>query len=524
MEPAGVDVDELIEFWTLLGEDRVLLAGRRGATALGFAVLLKYYSRHGRFPRGRSDVAGEVIAFIAGQLGVDASDFGFYEWVGRTIEYHRAQIRDHLGYRVATVADQEELTGWLSKTVAHAERRPDRVRDELLGEFRRLRIEPPTSGRVLRMVRSALRGAEQDWTSRIAGRLGPSVTSRLLDLVALGDDDTEGADEEYESLFALIKASPGNVSLESMMAEIGKLQAVRALGLPVGLFVNVAPRILEDWRARAAVEAPSHLRRHPRALAVTLLAALVHQQEREITDTLVELLIATVHRIGARAERRVTNELINAFKKVTGKENILFSIAEAALSAPDDAVREVVFPAVTGGEQTLRELVHEFKTKGPVYRRTVQTTLRSSYTGHYRRGLIALLDVLEFRSNNSAHRPVIDALTLISRYAKAGNLTYYPLGETVPAHRGTTGDWSDLVYRADTRGRQRVTRMVYEVVTFQALREQLRCKEIWVVGADSWRNPDEDLPADSSSAEDRTTVSCANRWTRLFSSTTCAAR
>jgi hypothetical protein len=28
-------------------------------------------------------------------------------------------------------------------------------------------------------------------------------------------------------------------------------------------------------------------------------------------------------------------------------------------------VREVVFPAVTGGEQTLRELVHEYKTKGP---------------------------------------------------------------------------------------------------------------------------------------------------------------
>ena len=192
----------------------------------------------------------------------------------------------------------------------------------------------------------------------------------------------------------------------------------------------------------------------------------------------------------------MTNELINAFNKVTGEENILFSIAEAALAAPDDAVRVVVFPAVAGGEQTLRELVHEFKTRGPVYRRTVQTTLRASYTGHYRRGLIALLEVLEFRSNNSAHRPVIDALGLISRYAKAGNLTYYPLGESVPSHRGASGDWSDLVYRADTRGRARVTRMVYEVVTFQALREQLRCKEIWVVGADSWRNPDEDLPAD----------------------------
>jgi hypothetical protein len=180
MDPASGDVDELIEFWTLLDEDRVLLAGRRGATALGFAVLLKHYSRYGRFPRGRSDVADEVVGFIAGQLGVDASDLGFYEWAGRTIEYHRAQIRAHLGFRVASVADQEELTGWLARAVAHAERRVDRVRDELLVEFRRLRIEPPTPGRVLRMVRSALRAAEQDWTSRITGRLDTSATSRLV--------------------------------------------------------------------------------------------------------------------------------------------------------------------------------------------------------------------------------------------------------------------------------------------------------------------------------------------------------
>jgi hypothetical protein len=41
-----------------------------------------------------------------------------------------------------------------------------------------------------------------------------------------------------------------------------------------------------------------------------------------------------------------------------------------------------------------------------------------------------------------------------------------------------------------------VVRIVYEVCTFQALREQLRCKEIWVAGADRWRNPAQDLPTD----------------------------
>ncbi|MFI7131548.1 hypothetical protein ACIBQ1_38140 [Nonomuraea sp. NPDC050153] len=60
---------------------------------------------------------------------------------------------------------------------------------------------------------------------------------------------------------------------------------------------------------------------------------------------------------------------------------------------------------------------------------------------------------------------------------------YYPRGEVVPEHRGTAGEWEDLVFKNDKRGRRRVVRMVYEIVTFQALREALRCKEIWVVGA-----------------------------------------
>jgi hypothetical protein len=58
--------------------------------------------------------------------------------------------------------------------------------------------------------------------------------------------------------------------------------------------------------ARTAVDAPSHLRSHRLALMLPMLVALVHERQRKITDTLADLLISTVHRIGARAERRVT--------------------------------------------------------------------------------------------------------------------------------------------------------------------------------------------------------------------------
>ncbi|MEU9298733.1 Tn3 family transposase [Streptomyces sp. NPDC048266] len=400
--------------------------------------------------------------------------------------------------------DAEKLTAYLAEHVAHQERRPAPVRVELLTWCRAESIEPPTPGRCDRIVAAALRAAEDSLTARISSRLTAESIERLVALVAADtdrDDETGpggGGPEcgDLPPVLGKVKEAPGNVSLETMLTEIDKLLAVRSIGLPADLFADVAPKVVTGWRARAAVESPSHLRTHAVPLRVTLLAALLHEREREITDTLVELLISTVHHIGARAERKVTEQLVNAFKKVSGKENILFKLAEASIGEPEGTVREVVYPAVSGGEQTLRELVHEFKTRGPVYRRTVQTTLKASYTNHYRPGLIKLLDVLEFRSSNHAHRPVIEALALVARYANAGNTTYYPLGETVPVHKAMGGDWAEVVHRTDKRGRRRVVRMVYEIVAFQALRDQLKCKEIWVVGADKWRNPDEDLPQD----------------------------
>ena len=155
-----------------------------------------------------------------------------------------------------------------------------------------------------------------------------------------------------------------------MLVEIEKLEAVRAIGLPAGLFADVTPRVLAGWRQQAAVESPSHLREHSRALRLTLLAALLHSREREITDGLVDLLISTVHRIGRSADKKVTQELIGEFKRVAGKETLLFRVAEASVARPDGMVKDVIFPAV-GGEGTLRDLIAEYKSAGPTYRRTL---------------------------------------------------------------------------------------------------------------------------------------------------------
>ncbi|MGH3776487.1 MAG: hypothetical protein ACRDRR_12285 [Pseudonocardiaceae bacterium] len=107
------------------------------------------------------------------------------------------------------------------------------------------------------------------------------------------------------ALLAELKADPGQVGLETLLREIDKLAAVRALGLPPGLFSDASEKLVEAWRARAARSYPSDLRAAPRPVRLTLLAALCTLRASEITDALVKLLIGLIHRINARADRRV---------------------------------------------------------------------------------------------------------------------------------------------------------------------------------------------------------------------------
>ena len=206
-----------------------------------------------------------------------------------------------------------------------------------------------------------------------------------------------------------------------------------------------------------------------------------------------------VHHIGARAESRVEKELLDDLKRVTGKQAILYRIADVAVERPDGTVREVLYPAV--GEQTFKDLVREAKATGPTYRTTLRATIRSSYRGHYRRAVLDLLAALDFRSNNEAHRPIIQALDLVRRYAKT-RLQAYPVDEDVPMEGVVRPLWRDAVVDHDPRGRERVNRVTYEICALEALRDQLRCKEVWVAGADRYRNPDDDVPADFAARRD----------------------
>jgi TnpA family transposase len=247
------------------------------------------------------------------------------------------------------------------------------------------------------------------------------------------------------------------------------------------------------YRLRAAAVPPREVRLHPEPIRYTLLAAFCWQRRQEIIDGLVDLLIQIVHRISVRAEKKVVDELLGDLQKVRGKTTLLFKMAEAALEHPNGVVREVLYPVVS--EQTLSDLVKEYRAHGPTYRRHVYTILRASYSGHYRRMLPLLLDALDFRANTATHRPVIHALAFIQAN-RDSRKQHFTVDGTVPIDGVIPPQWRELVLEQEPSGEICVNRINYEISALHSLREGLRCKAIWVVGADRFRNPDDDLPAD----------------------------
>lgn len=174
--------EELLEHFTLLPDELAAVGNKSGATRLGFAVLLKCLQYEGRFLRSRQEAAPEVVRFLAPQVGVDATLFAQYLWEGRTIEAHRAQIREMSKIREFRRADEEALLDWLCTEIFHHEHHPERLRELIRAECRTRGIEAPDD--IAALIETGLMAYEAQIYTVIVARLAPDIptncATRLL--------------------------------------------------------------------------------------------------------------------------------------------------------------------------------------------------------------------------------------------------------------------------------------------------------------------------------------------------------
>jgi hypothetical protein len=84
----------------------------------------------------------------------------------------------------------------------------------------------------------------------------------------------------------------------------------------------------------------------------------------DVTDDAVWMTLDVIRRIETQTEKHLEKTLLQDIKRVAGKVQLLYRIAEAVVEAPDGTIRNVLFPCVT--EDTFHDLVAEAHASHPV--------------------------------------------------------------------------------------------------------------------------------------------------------------
>lgn len=475
---------ELSASWSLTFDELSLLTMKSVHNCLGFSVQLKFYQQNGRFPRSSADIPEPALGYLADQLGTEPAALDFYAWSGRNNQRHRKAILKHLGVRRTKLADKRLLISWLRVQLCPLGLSTVAMKERAAAWFWQQRLLCPSDREVERLLRVADRQFERGVLERAGLMLPLPATSAM-----------EGSLSSPKAAvgFNALKADPGRLSLAAVLRTAERLAFIRSLDLPNELLSFAAPLVIDRFRRRVVHESAWAMGQHPSSLRQGLYAVFLACRERELTDNLVDLLIQIVHKIDAHAEQKAKAEMIQDLGRIYGKDQMLGRIATAAIAAPDRTVREVVYPVAD--ESLLTRLAKEYETREPTKKHRVHRILKASYGGHYRRMLPKILDVLDFRSNNASHRPVLEALAWLARL-RDDKRRMVRLDEGLPIDGVIPAKWRDLVIETDKAGIRRINRINYEICVLTTLRERIRCKEIWIVGADRYRNPDEDLPQD----------------------------
>ena len=466
-------------YWSILNSEWNVIKKYRGVNRFKCTALLKYYQIEGRFPEKLYDIP--EIGRKALLLNFNATEevdsaYGYLDATGRR---QRADVREYFGFRLSEHADYDAVTLFLTEH-AFQDLGAENTLPQLLKQwFWDRGIERPTVLREERILSAVRVSLEERCYKHITDQISDACKQSLDDLLKTKTGETSAP-------LVLLKDDPGKPCLSSVFIELSKLERIDNVCLPLDLFPADCQKLRKTYRQRAAREPVRELRRHPGHIRYALLAAFCLERREKILDNLTDLLIQIVHKIQVKAERRVTKDIAGGVREVSAKKALLFKIAQTAIENPDATIRDALFPII--GENTFNYLVKEFEASSPFYNEQVELVARNSYKSHYRRMVPPILEILKFCCNNQHHRPVIDAITILKSLNFGQRVLH---ADALPISGIVPKSLRSLLIEDG-----KINRISYEICVLRALRNALRCREIWVEGARRYRNPDEDVPQD----------------------------
>ncbi|HDV5690335.1 TPA: Tn3 family transposase [Legionella pneumophila] len=470
-------INVAINEFDLTQEEIGFIKTRHSSKQLAFALLFKYYQKSHEFINDLTKLPAYLINQVANQLNIPPviSNISL-----RTYGNYISLIRKYFKTSFSKKTHYKELGIWISDVLLPDHHLADEeIKIQALQYLKDRGIESFKEKTMKRIILDATNVFENRLFEKLQNSLSTEDEAQLNGLLL--------PYKEGLSYLGWINKEINNPSLDSILELMEQLSVLNRFNFDLSE-IQVIPRkrIVQYSEAFTRLN-PSDLKQMSDNKRCAHSFMYCHTRKEEIIDKTIDMFNRIIRNVIHKSEKRVVKKLINDVKKVYGKDTILFNIAEICLEQPDGTIRDKIFPII--GQDKLKNIIDEYKKKGPKYQSLLHQQIRSSYASHYRRMLQPLLENIVFRSNNSEHQPILDALLLIKKYFDS-NKIYFPDNEYVPVDC-LPEKWKKRIVDPISG---KIKRICYEVYILKKLADRIKCREIWIEGSFKHRNPDEDLP------------------------------
>lgn len=457
-------------------EEISFIKTRHTTKQLAFALLFKCYQGSHKFVDDLTKVPGHIINQVAKLLDVPPT---IGKVSSRTYDNYISLIRKYFKTSFSKKSHYKELEEWIKNELLPTNYLAEEEIKRLATQYLKERgIESFKEKTMMRIILDATNAFETKLFEQLKNTLSAVDEAKLNGLLL--------PYKEGLSYLGWVNKEINNPSLDAMLGLIEQFFILNRVNYNSASISSIPRRRVLHYADAFTRLNPSDLKQMTDNNRCANLLIYGHIRKEQLTDKLIDMFNRIIRNVIHKSEKRIVKKLINDVKKVYGKEIILFQIAEACLEQPDGTIRDKIFPIV--GKDKLKNIIDEYKKKGPKYQSLLHQQIRSSYASYYRRMVQPLLENVTFRSNNSEHQPILDALALIKKYFDS-NTVYFPDDEDIPDC--LPDKWKKRIVDARTG---KIKRICYEVYVLKKLTDRIRCREIWIEGSFKHKNPDEDLP------------------------------
>lgn len=453
---------------------------RRDHNRLGFAYQLAFIRVYNRFPiqRPSFEIDHELLTFVGVQLDISVDEIEHYHTRQPTLSRHQEQIRAYLGLRRLNEEAQAELEEFLFEEACRLEQM-----NALLAraeEFlREQSIVQPAEDTLRRLIVTQRQAAREHIYERITSLLSEPFQAVLDELLEVKGGSL--------TLFQRLKQPPGQASPKSMLKLIRKIERIEETGIPaidLSWLNNNYQRSLTRYAQRCSADRMRQLI-PPRRYAI--LVCFLWQTYRDTIDHMVDMHDKIMTGVYSRAENQVDEEMRKRRKMLQSSLDSFRAIGKVLL---DDAVEDVTLRQVIFGKvarsllESQVEAVDEYR-EGK-HSHPFHLVQRRFY--YLRRFTPALLEHLDYRSEDSARSPLVEAVELL-RELNDDNKRKLPEGAPLGFIKRSL--------RPLVEENGEVSKRAWECALLLAIRDEIRAGNVYVTDSKRFGRFDDFFIADA---------------------------